>query len=281
MSPPVASRKSPLDGLIHHWCRLGGDGGGASQHRRSRRDGSIEVSEGANGHYHRYERVRTYRGAATLCGTTHKTLRRVIEARSAEDVEVQRQPRTVVRNIDGVAGLVAQWVRATDGRISAKRLRPAARAAGYGGSARNFPSGGGRGQGPVAPPAAGVPAVGAGHRGAPGDRLDARTCGSTTCCRRGRCESSTTCSAASAAGHSWPPPRPSTPALDDSSSAGGLLRISPPELDHIFVEDQRTATFEVGDDVRTSAGGQRQIHRSGLAVGLGVGLVDVGVAIDE
>ena len=41
-------------------------------------------------------------------------------------------------NYDGVADLVAERVEKTSGRISAKRLLPAARAAGYGGSARNF-----------------------------------------------------------------------------------------------------------------------------------------------
>lgn len=42
------------------------------------------------------------------------------------------------RNYDGVADLVAEKVAARKGRISAKRLLPAARAAGYEGSARNF-----------------------------------------------------------------------------------------------------------------------------------------------
>ena len=42
------------------------------------------------------------------------------------------------RNYDGVAVLVAERVSKTSGRISAKRLLPAARAAGYGGSDRNF-----------------------------------------------------------------------------------------------------------------------------------------------
>ena len=41
-------------------------------------------------------------------------------------------------NYDGVAALVAERVEKTPGRISAKRLLPAARAAGYAGSARNF-----------------------------------------------------------------------------------------------------------------------------------------------
>ena len=30
-----------------------------------------------------YEQVGTYRGAAALCGTTHKTVRRVVEAQQA------------------------------------------------------------------------------------------------------------------------------------------------------------------------------------------------------
>ena len=42
------------------------------------------------------------------------------------------------RNYDAVAELVAERVAKTQGRISAKRLLPAARAAGYDGSARNF-----------------------------------------------------------------------------------------------------------------------------------------------
>ena len=41
-------------------------------------------------------------------------------------------------NYDEVAALVAERVEKSAGRISAKRLLPAARAAGYGGSARNF-----------------------------------------------------------------------------------------------------------------------------------------------
>ena len=42
------------------------------------------------------------------------------------------------RNYDAVTELVAERVEKTKGRITAKRLLPAARAAGYEGSARNF-----------------------------------------------------------------------------------------------------------------------------------------------
>jgi len=48
----------------------------------------------------------------------------------------ERSPRE--RNYDAVAGLVAGRVKSSQGRISAKRLLPAGRAAGYGGSPRNF-----------------------------------------------------------------------------------------------------------------------------------------------
>ena len=83
-----------------------------------------------------YREVGTYRGAAQVTGTTHKTVKRVIARHEAGGAAPQRARRG--RNYDGVADLVAARVKATSGRISAKRLLPAARAAGYAGSARNF-----------------------------------------------------------------------------------------------------------------------------------------------
>jgi transposase len=86
-----------------------------------------------------YRDVGTYRGAAVICGTTHKTVRRIIEAHelaSAGGRPRERVPRA--NNYDGVADLVAESVTKTAGKISAKRLLPAARAAGYEGSDRNF-----------------------------------------------------------------------------------------------------------------------------------------------
>ena len=86
-----------------------------------------------------YREVGSYRGAAAMCGTTHKTVRRVIEAHQASS---RGEPLTVRlergRNYDSVAQLVAEKVNDTAGKISAKRLLPAARAAGYEGSDRNF-----------------------------------------------------------------------------------------------------------------------------------------------
>jgi len=79
--------------------------------------------------------VGSYRGAAALCGTTHKTVKRVLERLEAGESEPRVSPPS---NTAGVVDLIAQKVQATDGRISAKRLLPVARAAGYTGSSRNF-----------------------------------------------------------------------------------------------------------------------------------------------
>ncbi len=79
-----------------------------------------------------YREVGTYRGAADICGTTPKTVKRAVAG--AEVVGNTDRPR----NYDSVADIVAERIAKTHGRISAKRLRPAARTAGYEGSARNF-----------------------------------------------------------------------------------------------------------------------------------------------
>lgn len=83
-----------------------------------------------------YQQVGTYRESAAMCGVNHKTVKRIIERAGAGGKTPDRAPRA--RNYDSVAGLVAGRVAATSARISAKRLLPAARAAGYAGSARNF-----------------------------------------------------------------------------------------------------------------------------------------------
>jgi transposase len=83
-----------------------------------------------------YREAGTFRGAAEITGTTHKTVKRVIARHEAGGAAPERAPRG--HNYDGVAALVAERVGKTAGRISAKRLLPAARAAGYAGSDRNF-----------------------------------------------------------------------------------------------------------------------------------------------
>jgi transposase len=82
-----------------------------------------------------YRDVGTFRGAAAVCGTTHKTVKKIIEAYEAGE-RPQRTRRS--RNFDPVADLVVERVARSAARISAKRLLPAAQAAGYAGSARNF-----------------------------------------------------------------------------------------------------------------------------------------------
>lgn len=81
-----------------------------------------------------YRELGSYRAAAQVCGTTHKTVRRIVERQQTGPPERGRRPRST----DPLRALVAERVAKTQGRISAKRLLPAARAAGYEGSARHF-----------------------------------------------------------------------------------------------------------------------------------------------
>ena len=85
-----------------------------------------------------FEQVGTYRATAVLCGTTHKTVRRVLEAARAGELPERKRRAARPLVTAGVADLVAQRVRATDGRITAKRLLVEARAVGYGSSERSF-----------------------------------------------------------------------------------------------------------------------------------------------
>ena len=80
-----------------------------------------------------YRHVGTYRGAAEMCGVTHKTVKRIVERGEAAEQRVARR-----RNYESVRALVAREIEDTKGRISAKRLLPKVRAAGYEGSDRNF-----------------------------------------------------------------------------------------------------------------------------------------------
>ena len=80
-----------------------------------------------------YREVGTYRGAAEICGVTHKTVKRIVEQDQAAAERVDRG-----RNYETVRPLVAQSMVDTKGRISALRLLPKAVAGGYEGSDRNF-----------------------------------------------------------------------------------------------------------------------------------------------
>jgi transposase len=83
-----------------------------------------------------YREVGSYRGAAAISGTTAKTVKRVIARHEAGGARPARAPRG--HNYDAVIEVVGERLEKTKGRITAKRLLPAARAAGYEGSARNF-----------------------------------------------------------------------------------------------------------------------------------------------
>ena len=115
-----------------------------------------------------YEQVGTFRGAAALCGTTHKTVKRVVAAHrpagrriGLDDrvgpAEHRRGPRR-----DRGEGAGDRWA---DLGEAAAADRPGGRLHGVG---EELPAGGGRGEGGVAAPAAGVPAVG---QPTPGEHL--------------------------------------------------------------------------------------------------------------
>ena len=86
-----------------------------------------------------YYELGSYRGAADRCGTTHRTVKKIIDKHEADQAGVPPAPRAQrPHNYDAVAELVTERVEKSQGRISAKRLLPVARAAGYEGSGRNF-----------------------------------------------------------------------------------------------------------------------------------------------
>ncbi len=80
-----------------------------------------------------YREVGTYRGAAEMCGITGKTVKRIVEHDA-----VRTERRSEPPNYELVRALVAGKVDKTVCKITAKRLLPAAVAAGYRGSDRNF-----------------------------------------------------------------------------------------------------------------------------------------------
>lgn len=83
-----------------------------------------------------YQQVGSYRGAAELCGTTHRTVKKVIDKFEAGPSAPPRVERA--HNYDAVADLVTERVEKSQGRMSAKRMLRIARTAGYEGSDRNF-----------------------------------------------------------------------------------------------------------------------------------------------
>ena len=86
-----------------------------------------------------FESVGTYRGAAAMCGVDPKTVRRKVQAHRQGVLDEERAQRAPVpKNTDIARTVVTDKIDETKGRMSAKRLLPIARAAGYTGSPRNF-----------------------------------------------------------------------------------------------------------------------------------------------
>jgi hypothetical protein len=86
----------------------------------------------------KYRELGSYRAAARACGVDHKTVKAVVDRVARGQAGVPRRPVVRERNYDSVADVVRRRVEATQGRITAKRLLPLARAEGYDGSDRNF-----------------------------------------------------------------------------------------------------------------------------------------------
>jgi len=80
-----------------------------------------------------YRQVGSYRGAAAICGVSHKTVKRIVQRGEAAQARVARE-----KNYESVRPFVAREMSETRGRVSALRLLPRARAGGFAGSDRNF-----------------------------------------------------------------------------------------------------------------------------------------------
>ncbi|BBY31281.1 hypothetical protein MSEDJ_53770 [Mycolicibacterium sediminis] len=70
-----------------------------------------------------YHQLGSYRAAADECGTTHRTVKKIVDKFEADQAGVPPPPRAErAHNYDSVADLVAERVDKSHGRISAKRL---------------------------------------------------------------------------------------------------------------------------------------------------------------
>ena len=84
-----------------------------------------------------YREAGTYRGAAAICGTTPKTVRRVIARHEAGGGAPARAPRE--RNYDTVAALVAERVAKTAGADLGQAAAAGSAGGGVCGVAAEFP----------------------------------------------------------------------------------------------------------------------------------------------
>ena len=83
-----------------------------------------------------YEELGSYRAVGALMGCDHKTVKRYVEA--AGDGGQLAAVLVRLRVTDDFAGLIAERVEQTGGRVTARRLMRLVRAAGYGGSERSL-----------------------------------------------------------------------------------------------------------------------------------------------
>ena len=60
-----------------------------------------------------------------------------------------------------------------------------------------------------------------------------------------------------------------------------MLGVAEAEHYDVFVAEQGASALEVGDQVGTASGDKGEVHRGGLAGWFGLGLVEVGVAVQE
>ena len=60
-----------------------------------------------------------------------------------------------------------------------------------------------------------------------------------------------------------------------------MLGVAEPEHHRVLVAHQGAAALEVGEELGAAAGDEAELHRGGLAGGLGLRLVEVGVPVEE
>src|SRR5690606_41975099 len=87
--------------------------------------------------------VGSYRAAGEICGVDPKTVKRVVAAQEAGELEegTSRRRREVAKDTDVVRDLVAKRGADRKAGITAKRLLPDASAAGDGGAGRTVARG--------------------------------------------------------------------------------------------------------------------------------------------
>lgn len=86
----------------------------------------------------KYRELGSHRAAGRACGVDHHTVKAVVDRVGRGEVGVPRRPVVREHSYDAVAAVGRRRVEQTQGRITAKRLLPVARAEGYDGSDRNF-----------------------------------------------------------------------------------------------------------------------------------------------